>query len=188
MTPSGRHTPHIRTARIGQKGGNMAQTTFAQALANVLALNDADKALLLQTLVALATAPTQTSVSAPALAPVQDAPKTRKPLPKAEDVDLGITIVKSSAKDNVFALTLGYGAGKAGAKLMLKQTDEDGKPWFKWDASLAEDGVRKGAWVGTYEHAKALGLTARSKTLTVPANWVQLGREQAERKAARKSA
>ena len=118
-------------------------------------------------------------VSAPA-APTQDAPKERKPLAPATDVELPITRVK--APKGMYAFTLGAGAGKAGAKLQIK----DGG--FKWDASFAEEGVRYGAWVGTAAQAKALGLTAKSDALTVTASWVQAGRDKAAAKAARRAA
>ena len=85
----------------------MTQATFAQALANVLALNDADKALMLQTLVALATAPTSAQVSAPAPAPVEVvAPKRERKADDAKDVDVPYTVVKANTR--TFVVTLGY--------------------------------------------------------------------------------
>ena len=111
-------------------------------------------------------------VSAPAPAPVQaPAPKAYAP---AADHDINIEYV--SAGRGKFGLRIGYqGGGHAGAKLMVKDAG------FKWDDTLK-------AWVGTTAQAKALGLTSKSTSMHLTAEWVQAGRDKAAAKAARKAA
>ena len=100
-------------------------------------------------------------------------------LGEAKDVELPITVIKGAGSGKL-AFALGFGAGREGGKLCIKDAG------FAWDESLA-DGTHKGAWVGTTAQAKALGLTSKSTTLTVPAKWVQAGRDKAAAKAARKA-
>lgn len=113
-------------------------------------------------------APAQVSAPAPAPAPVQE----RKPLAPAENVVLAIT--RKSAGRGKYAFTLGYGAGRAGAKALVKDAG------FAWDGDLK-------AYVGTTAQAKALGLTAKSTEIAVSAQWVQVGRDKAQAKAERKA-
>lgn len=141
------------------------------AIATLSTLENDEKAILLQALIALGSSP----VSAPAPTPT---PAQRKPLPEAEDVTIPVTPVK--AERGKVAFTLGYGNGRGGAKLMIKNAG------FTWDSSLADD-TRKGAWVGTTAQAKSIGLTTKSKTLNVSAEWVQKGRDKAEAKAERRA-
>ena len=112
-------------------------------------------------------------VSAPTPAPVQ----TPAPAPKAYApvADHDINIEHVSVGRGKYGLRIGYmGGGHAGAKLMVKDAG------FAWDDTLK-------AWVGTTAQAKALGLTAKSTTLHLPAQWQQAGRDKAAAKAARKA-
>lgn len=152
----------------------MAKNTFSQVLADIMALTDAEKHTLLMTLVALGQSSASKQAQAPTSAP--SAPKERT-LEPATDVTLALTPV-SAGKGKV-AFTLGFGKGREGAKLMLKDAG------FTWDASLALEGVRKGAYVGACKNT--LGLTSKSTTLNVPATWVQAGRDKAAEKAAKKA-
>lgn len=108
-------------------------------------------------------------------APVKSEPKERKPV---TDGTLPITVRKSPK--GVYAFNLGYGEGREGAKLMVKDAG------FKWDASYADDHF-KGAFVGTTAQAKALGLTAKSTEIAYTAEWQQKGRDKAAAKAERKN-
>ena len=112
---------------------------------------------------------------APTQAPKKAEPKAYEP---ATDVQVPITPVKAGT--GKVAFTLGYGAGRAGAKLAVKNAG------FAWDASYADD-KHKGAYVGTTAQAKALGITAKSTKLTVSAQWVQAGRDKAAEKKAKKA-
>lgn len=143
------------------------------AIATLSTLENDEKAILLQTLIALGSSPVSAPVSAPA-----PTPAPRKALPKAEDVTIPVTPVK--VPRGKVAFTLGYGNGRGGAKLMVKNAG------FTWDSSLA-DSTRKGAWVGTTSQAKSIGLTTKSTTLSVSAEWVQRGRDKAQAKAEKKA-
>lgn len=97
-------------------------------------------------------------------------PKASKPVaytPKSEatDVELSVELVNDG-------FTLGYGSGRAGAKLYIKSLG------FKWDAD-------KRCYCGADIKALKLKGKAGSKRLTVPAKWVQAGRDKAIAKANR---
>lgn len=121
--------------------------------------------------------------SAPAPAAPQTRKKARKPLGEAKDVEIGIIVIPKQPKGR-FAFRLKTGEGKQGAKMRLKDAG------FTWDGDVDTQGLHKyaGAYVGTTAMAKALGLTAKSTTLSVPADWVQKGRDFAAAKAAKRAA
>ena len=120
---------------------------------------------------------TPVQASTPAKAPAK-ASKKPVELAPAEDVVLDITPV--TAPKGQVAFTLGWGNGRGGAKLMVKDAG------FAWSEALAGEG-HKGAWVGTTAQAKKLGITAKSTKLTVSATWVQAGRDKAAEKAAKRA-
>jgi len=102
-----------------------------------------------------------------------------KPEPKREyepatDVTLPITVTKCTKTQ--FAFTLGYGGGRAGAKLLIREAG------FAWNADLK-------AYAGTPKQAEALGLALAkgNATLKVSAASVQAGRDKAAAKAERKA-
>lgn len=105
--------------------------------------------------------PTPTRVSTPT-AEV----KAHKPLSEAKDVELPVTVVDGG-------LTIGYGAGRAGAKMLVKSVG------FKWN----ED---KRMYVGGDLKALKLKGRGQNRTLTVTAEWVQKGRDKAAEKAAKR--
>ena len=121
--------------------------------------------------------------SAPAPAAPQTRKKERKPLGEAKDVEIGIIVIPKQPKGR-FAFRLKTGEGKQGAKMRLKDAG------FTWDGDVDTQGLHKyaGAYVGTTAMAKALGLTAKSTTLSVPADWVQKGRDFAKAKAEKREA
>ena len=102
-----------------------------------------------------------------------------KPEPKREyepatDVTLPITVTKCTKTQ--FAFTLGYGGGRAGAKLLIREAG------FAWNADLK-------AYAGTPTQAQALGLALAkgNATLKVSAANVQAGRDKAAAKAERRA-
>lgn len=108
-------------------------------------------------------------VASPAVAPVEaPTPKVYEP---AEDVRIPIALVKGAGKGKK-AFKLGYGAGRAGAKLMIKAAG------FAWDDELK-------AYVGTLAQYNALEVA--DNALSVSAEWVQAGRDKAAAKAAKKA-
>ncbi len=149
--------------------------TFAQALALALTLTDDEKVLLVQTLAQLGVAHTNASVSTPAQA-VAPAPKEQKTYEPATDVAIPLTLVKSAGRGKK-AFKLGYGNGRAGAKLCIKDAG------FAWNAEL-------GAYVGTNAQFESLSTRKDGKdvVLEVSADWVEQGRAKAQAKAARKAA
>lgn len=92
--------------------------------------------------------------------------KAHKPLSEAKDVELPVTVVDGG-------LTIGYGAGRAGAKMLVKSVG------FKWDEN-------KRAYVGGDLKALKLKGRGQNRTLTVTADWVQKGRDKAAEKAAKR--
>ena len=97
-------------------------------------------------------------------------PKASKPVaytPKSEatDVELPVDVVGDG-------FMLGFGSGRAGAKLYIKSLG------FKWDAN-------KMCYRGADLEALKLKGKAGSKRLTVPAKWVQAGRDKAIAKASK---
>lgn len=107
--------------------------------------------------------------------PVVEAPAKPKVYGPAEDIMLAIIPVKGAGNGKK-AFKLGYGAGRAGAKLLIKNAG------FAWDSTVGE----KGAYVGTNAQYKALGI--EDNMLPVSAQWVQAGRDKAAEKAAKKGA
>ena len=105
--------------------------------------------------------------------------RKREELAPAEDVVLKITPV-AVGKGKV-AFTLGYGAGREGAKAYIKSVG------FAWDGTIDCGNGKHNAYVGTTAQAKELGLTSKSTTLNVPAQWVQAGRDKAQAKAAKRA-
>lgn len=142
----------------------MNTTLFATVVTALNALDDTQGAQLLAIINGMSNMSSPVSV-----APTPKAPKTYAP---AEDVLLPITPVKGADKGKK-AFKLGYGAGRAGAKLMIKDAG------FTWDGDLQ-------AYVGTSAQYKALGVT--EDKLPVSAEWVQKGRDKAAEKAAKKGA
>lgn len=144
----------------------MNSTLFATIVTALQACDDTQGAQVLAVINGLA------SVSAPsalAPAPVEaPAPKVYEP---ATDVELALIPVSGAGKGKK-AFKLGYGAGRAGAKLMIRDAG------FAWDESV-------GAYVGTPAQYKALGAT--DNVLSVSAEWVQKGRDKAAAKAAKKA-
>lgn len=169
---------HICTARTdGQRGVFMLDFTNTQA--QVLAdnevvinghsfgkLTDTDTERLITIIRGMQSG---ISVGTPTQASKSKQERTYDP---ATDVTLPIAVVK--ATKTKFAFTLGYGSGRAGAKLLIKQSG------FAWDADAK-------AWAGTPANAEKLGLTKDSTTLAVPADSVQAGRDKAAAKAAKRA-
>lgn len=162
----------------------MAQTiTLAQVLADALKLSDADKHTLTMTLVALGTnAPADTD-NGKGSAPNSTSAPTRTYEP-ATDVTLTIAMVdlpdgfkREDGTACTKAFTLKYGAGRAGAKALIKDAG------FAWSASA-------NAYCGTDKAYKALNISGRGKerTLPVSAQWVQAGRDKAAEKQAKREA
>lgn len=109
--------------------------------------------------------PTSTHVNAPTTQPKAEKPKAIPTTP-ATDVELPVTM---QGKDG---FTLGYGSGRAGAKMFVKSCG------FRWDAE-------KRMYCGGDFKALALKGRGANRTLTVSAEWVQKGRDKAEAKANR---
>ncbi len=107
-----------------------------------------------------------------------EAPKPTRTLEPAKDEVLKVTHV-NVGKGKVGIRSLN-GPGSYGGKLMLKDAG------FVWDETYA-DSKYHGAWVGTTAQAKAVGLTSKSTEITIPATWVQAGRDKAAAKAERKN-
>ena len=142
----------------------MNTTLFATVVTALNALDDTQGAQLLAII---------NGMSAMQASPVCEAPapKAPKAYAPAEDVVLPITPVKGAGTGKK-AFKLGYGAGRAGAKLLVKDAG------FAWDANV-------GAYVGTVAQYKALGIA--DNALSVSAEWVQKGRDKAAEKAAKKA-
>ena len=116
-------------------------------------------------------------VNMPVLPPVPtQAPEPVHTLEPAEDVVLKVSMVKLPDGDTRKAFTLGYGNGRAGAKLLVKDAG------FKWDDSVK-------AYVGDAKAYTSLHITGKGteRTLPVSATWVQAGRDKAQAKAERKA-
>ncbi len=111
------------------------------------------------------------------------APAPKREYEPATDVTIPVTFVGGRKT----AFTLGYGAGRAGAKELIRSLG------IAWDASVArKDGSGKtGAWVGTSKAIAALNVQYDDDTmqayLPVSAEWVQAGRDKAQAKAERKA-
>lgn len=147
----------------------MNNTLFAQLVNALAALDDAQGAQMLTIAHGFA------SVGAPST-PVQ-APEPKRELDPATDVTIPVTFVGGRKT----AFTLGYGAGRAGAKAYIRSLG------IAWDASVdRKDGSGKtGAYVGTSKAIAALGIT--DGCIPVSAEWVQAGRDKAQAKAERKA-
>lgn len=173
--PKGRKNNLVSLVIEQRKVGTHMNNTFAQALALALTLTDDEKVLLVQTLAQLGVAHANASVSTPAQA-VAPAPKEQKTYEPATDVVIPLTLVKGAGRGKK-AFKLGYGNGRAGAKLCIKDAG------FAWNAEL-------GAYVGTNAQFESLSTRKDGKdvVLEVSANWVEQGRAKAQAKAARKAA
>lgn len=149
----------------------MNTTLFAQLVTALNALDDTQGAQVLSIVNAYASMGTPAQASTPAQAPE---PKVYEP---ATDVTIPVTFVGGRKT----AFTLGYGAGRAGAKAMLRNAG------ITWDASVdRKDGSGKtGAYVGTAKAIASLSIT--DGCLPVSAEWVQAGRDKAQAKAERKA-
>lgn len=152
----------------------MNNTLFAQLITAISTLDDVQGAQLLTIAHGFASTSAPAQASTPTPAP---APKERKPLDPATDVTIELDVVKLPDGDKRKAFKLGYGAGRAGAKLLIKDAG------FAWDQQV-------GAYVGTASAYTKLGIkgNGNKRTLSVSAEWVERGREQAQRKAERREA
>ena len=144
----------------------MNNALFTSLITSLIALDDTQGAQLLAIVNGFASVGTQAPVQAPAPAPVQ---RTYEP---ATDVIIPIKPVKGAGRGRK-AFTLGYGAGRAGAKAYVKSVG------FVWDNDLK-------AYVGTSKAYESLAFESENNLL-VTANWVQAGRDQAQAKAERKA-
>ena len=159
----------------------MAQTTLAQVLADVLTLSDADKHVVLTTLIALGQAPTSGKATAPESVPTP-VQRTYEP---ATDVEL--PLIPAKAGKGKVAFYLGYGKARKGAGMMLEAHGfVKDKSYDTDNGAVSPDGkTHHVAYVGSCKNT--LGLTSKSTSLTVTAEWVQAGRDKAAEKAARKA-
>lgn len=145
---------------------NINPSTHATALAQVIALATAND---IEFGIVDTTSTTQSHVNAPT-----PQPKAEKPKVLAPATDTMFPIVSLDGTFNTF--NLGYGAGKAGAKLLIKAHG-----WV-WDKDL-------GAYAnGSLENIEiVLDESDHTKAhIKVPAEWIQKGRDKAAEKAARR--
>lgn len=151
----------------------MNNALFTSLITTITALDDTQGAQLLAIANGFASVGASAQPTAPAQAP-EPAPK--REYEPATDVALEITMVALGKDDKRKAFTLGYGAGRAGAKAYVKDAG------FKWDATV-------NAYVGDAKAYKALGIkgNGNKRTLPVSAQWVQVGRDKAQAKAERKA-
>jgi len=115
--------------------------------------------------------PMPTPAQAPTPTPVPE-----RELEPAKDVVLKVTMVKLDKDDTRKAFTLGYGDGRMGAKMLIKDAG------FKWDENIH-------AYVGDAKAYTSLHITGKGteRTLPVSAQWVQAGRDKAKAKAEKKA-